>query len=60
SQVELEWVASTLSKFSSVWGELSNANRARLLQALLKSVRVDQVSGEVEMEFYSPVAQEAA
>lgn len=60
SQVELEWVASTLSEFSSVWGELSNANRARLLQALLKSVRVDQVSGEVEMEFYAPVTQEAA
>lgn len=53
-EAEIEWIASTLPQFTTVWDAMNQRNRFRLVQALIRSVVVNEQAGTVALEFAEP------
>ncbi|MBX3185151.1 MAG: hypothetical protein KIT72_08585 [Polyangiaceae bacterium] len=55
---EVEWIAGALTHFGKVWGSMTDANKRRLLRALVASVCVDEESGDCTVELVNFAAIE--
>ncbi len=47
AEIETRWIARALADFDAIWDVLTTGNRARLVRALVRSVTVDEPSGNV-------------
>lgn len=50
ADAEATWMLGALRDFANVWALMTPENRGRLLRALVASVRVNEATGEVEIE----------
>jgi len=51
-EVEATWVAQTLRDFGGLWAAMTDANRRRLVQALVQKIVIDEPSGEIAVHLY--------
>jgi hypothetical protein len=47
TELEIGWIADTLSRFDAAWDALNDENRSRLVRFLVERVEVDEPSGQV-------------
>ena len=47
TELEVRWVAETLTRFDAVWDVMTPENQVRLVQAVVERVEVDEPSGRV-------------
>jgi DNA invertase Pin-like site-specific DNA recombinase len=62
AKADAEWVAQALGRFTDLWEVMTPENRQRLLNALVKGVRVDSGTGELAIELHDlgePMAEAA-
>ena len=60
AEVEAQWVTDTLARFDEVWDVLTVENQARLVEAVVKKVVVDDINGTVSAELADLTSDNAA
>jgi site-specific DNA recombinase len=55
-EVEAAWVTKTLRDFDGLWDAMTEANRRRLLHALVEKIVIDEPNGEIAVHLFDVAA----